>query len=335
MEMSNKMAALLELCEAHGKKVNLFLLAMVLGLMGVMGVQALEISRLQGLVQYHVGERTVLMSRLEKVVEASEQLERHSYDIERYLQADFANILTDTGIDVIRKLGLQKPHLFSDDPNYLARSKRPKVSKSSKIKVAQKQDDLLKIMDTIATEQKMLSVNLAQFKNAMEYKRSMIDGVPAMVPVAGWMSSGFGSRTSPFSGNIVEHNGVDIAAETGSPIVSPADGIIRYAGDFGSYGNFLAIEHNFGIVTRYGHAEKLFVKPGDRVIKGQLVATVGSTGRSTGPHLHYEMWVKNEIVNPKAIMRGVAKSGETNTLAALLAKRPHVVPMGMGGEDHQ
>ena len=132
----------------------------------------------------------------------------------------------------------------------------------------------------------------------LEGKRNLLAATPSIRPLKGWMSSRFGYRESPFTGRREFHRGLDIATHAGSPIISPADGIVTFSGSKGLMGNMVAIEHGFGMVTRYGHTQKLLKKKGERVKRGETIALVGNTGRSTGPHLHYEVRLNGVAVNP-------------------------------------
>jgi murein DD-endopeptidase MepM/ murein hydrolase activator NlpD len=122
---------------------------------------------------------------------------------------------------------------------------------------------------------------------------------PSGWPVeAGWVSSGFGLRTDPFTGRSSHHEGVDIASRQGSQILAMGDGIVSYAGEKVGYGLMVELTHESGLVTRYAHTHSTLVKEGDRVAKGQAIALVGSSGRSTGPHLHFEVVRNGGAVNP-------------------------------------
>ena len=121
---------------------------------------------------------------------------------------------------------------------------------------------------------------------------------PTIWPVKGWVSSPFGFRSSPFSGRRVFHEGLDIAARYGLDIHATAKGIVVYAGDKAGYGKIVTIDHGYGYMTRYSHNSRITVKVGDKVNKGDVIAKVGSTGRSTGPHCHYEVLVNGIPVNP-------------------------------------
>lgn len=122
--------------------------------------------------------------------------------------------------------------------------------------------------------------------------------VGELVAGARRVSSGFGLRLDPFSGVERAHHGLDIAAPAGSPVRAAADGVVRYAGKRGGYGNVVILSHADGTETRYAHCKTLAVRPGDRVEAGADIATVGSTGRSTGPHLHFEVRRDGQPIDP-------------------------------------
>ena len=123
--------------------------------------------------------------------------------------------------------------------------------------------------------------------------------IPSVQPVAKLnFTSNFGIRSDPFRGTAAMHAGVDIPGPTGTPIYATADGVVNHAGRQGGYGNLVEINHGKGIATRYGHLSKILVADNTRVKRGQLIALMGSTGRSTGPHLHYEVRIDGHAVNP-------------------------------------
>ena len=123
--------------------------------------------------------------------------------------------------------------------------------------------------------------------------------IPSMIPARGPISSGFGWRESPFRGGPEFHAGIDIAGKPGSPIMAPAGGVVIMSGWDGGFGKTIKIRHTDGIVTLFGHLSKIYVHQGERVVRGQLLATIGNTGMSTGPHLHYEVFVHQTPVNPR------------------------------------
>lgn len=135
--------------------------------------------------------------------------------------------------------------------------------------------------------------------------RRLTDAVtPAGWPAqGGFVSSGFGPRADPFTGNIAFHEGVDIASRLGSPIHAMADGVVSFAGEKPQYGRTIEITHGRGLTTRYAHTLSLLVKVGDKVNRGDSIALVGSSGRSTGPHVHFEVLKDGRAVNPGKYLR--------------------------------
>ena len=123
--------------------------------------------------------------------------------------------------------------------------------------------------------------------------------VPSVKPInMATFTSGFGVRSDPFRGAAAMHAGIDLAAPSGTAVYATADGMIDRAEWFGGYGNCIEIDHGKGVATRFGHLSRILVHPGQHVHRGDLIALVGSTGRSTGPHLHYEVRIDGHAVNP-------------------------------------
>ena len=141
--------------------------------------------------------------------------------------------------------------------------------------------------------------------------------IPSRAPLAAAStSSSYGMRTHPVLGGRRAHNGIDLAAPTGTPVYATADGTVGRADWFSSYGLYVAIEHGGDIETRYAHMSRLAVAAGERVKKGDVIGYVGSTGRSTGPHLHYEVRVAGNAVNPIPYMAETAPAAGGFALAA-------------------
>ncbi|WP_266159040.1 M23 family metallopeptidase [Dyella silvatica] len=126
---------------------------------------------------------------------------------------------------------------------------------------------------------------------------------PTGMPVQGYISSYFGGRPDPFSGHSATHTGIDISVPTGTPVAAVAEGMVTYAGIRNGYGDVIEIDHGNGYMTRYAHNSALIVKPGQRVRVGDVIAKAGSTGRSTGSHVHFEVWYNGRVVNPLAFVR--------------------------------
>jgi len=135
--------------------------------------------------------------------------------------------------------------------------------------------------------------------NALSDKKSLLDHTPSILPTRGYFSRGFGMKVDPFTGNQQFHSGVDIANRTGTPVYASADGAVQFAGfSAGGLGNLIEIDHGYGYISRYGHLSKIKVVSGQNVTRGTLIGYIGSTGYSTGPHLHYEVMKNDRQVNP-------------------------------------
>jgi murein DD-endopeptidase MepM/ murein hydrolase activator NlpD len=157
-------------------------------------------------------------------------------------------------------------------------------------------------------EQSPVSINAST--PAAPIRRSGVS-IPSLNPLNGSaLTSGFGMRTHPVLGGRRGHKGIDLSSPTGTPIRATADGVVNRADWFSSYGLFVSLEHGGQIETRYGHMSRLNVAPGQQVKKGDIIGYVGSTGRSTGPHLHYEVRIAGTAVNPVPYMQGTLERGE-------------------------
>lgn len=133
---------------------------------------------------------------------------------------------------------------------------------------------------------------------AFQKQSLLLSSTPSIFPVRGLMGNGFGWRRDPFTGMRDFHQGLDMVAPLGTKVIAPADGIVTKVGESGGFGNCVFVSHGYGIITRYGHLTAAGVRVGQRVKRGDVLGTVGSTGRSTGPHLHYEVLVHQRNVDP-------------------------------------
>jgi murein DD-endopeptidase MepM/ murein hydrolase activator NlpD len=140
--------------------------------------------------------------------------------------------------------------------------------------------------------------SLSELEKLLEGKKDMLSHTPSIWPTMGWVTSGFGFRTDPFTELSQMHEGIDISNRVGTAVIAPADGIISDTGNDLVHGKILVISHGFGMTTRYSHLSKIGVRVGEKVKRGNKVAEVGSTGRTTGPHLHYEVKLNGIPVNP-------------------------------------
>jgi len=150
----------------------------------------------------------------------------------------------------------------------------------------------------------VLEDRLESVRTKVEGQQALARATPAGWPVAGWLTSGFGMRKDPFTGQPEYHPGLDIAADKGTPVRATADGTVESAGYNGSYGNSVLIDHGFGISTRFAHLSGFAVVTGQRVSRGDVVGYVGATGRATSPHLHYEILFNGTPANPLRLLAG-------------------------------
>lgn len=137
-----------------------------------------------------------------------------------------------------------------------------------------------------------------ELETRLQTIKEKLDHTPCVLPAQGWFSRGFGIKFDPFTGGTQMHRGIDIAAKTGTPIIAPAAGVVSEATRETGLGLYVELNHGNGLITKYGHLSGFNVKKGQRVSRGQVIGFMGSTGRSTGPHLHYEVWRNGRAVNP-------------------------------------
>lgn len=157
-------------------------------------------------------------------------------------------------------------------------------------------------LDSVGNMAETNAFNLQQLLSSLGQKKSLLSSLPSISPVNGWLASGFGIRISPFTGKKTMHSGVDLASPIGTPVFAPANGVVIFSGTKIGFGNFIMIAHGNGVVSRYGHNAQNLVEPGQKVKRGEQIATVGMTGRTTGPHLHYEILVNGKHADPKKFM---------------------------------
>jgi murein DD-endopeptidase MepM/ murein hydrolase activator NlpD len=147
-----------------------------------------------------------------------------------------------------------------------------------------------------------LENRLRYVRKDVERREALAAATPSIWPAHGWLSGTFGGRSDPFTGEPGFHQGIDISTEKGQPVYATADGVIESASYTGDYGNLIIVKHGFGLTTRYGHLSAFAVKSGARVKRGDVLGYVGSTGRSTGSHLHYEILANGKLINPLQLL---------------------------------
>jgi murein DD-endopeptidase MepM/ murein hydrolase activator NlpD len=171
-------------------------------------------------------------------------------------------------------------------------------------------DQLGALRTSALTGAATVGISLGMTRNATTADWARASSSPNLWPVEGQVTGSFGERIDPFNGEGAFHSGVDISSAYGHPVIAPADGVVTFADFFGGYGKAIMIDHGHGISTRYGHLSGFAVTSGQEVHRGDTIGYVGLSGRSTGPHLHYEVRINDTPVNPYKYLRmSVAHSG--------------------------
>jgi murein DD-endopeptidase MepM/ murein hydrolase activator NlpD len=153
-------------------------------------------------------------------------------------------------------------------------------------------------LDKMSLRSRQINKDLSVLEQRFVAQSQLLSSTPSIAPVHGILTDGFGGRSDPFTGEQGTHNAVDISSAVGQAVRAPADGIVVKSEWANGYGNVIYLSHGYGFSTRYGHLSSFAVRPGQRVKRGDVIGYVGSTGRSTGPHLHYEVRLNNNAVNP-------------------------------------
>jgi murein DD-endopeptidase MepM/ murein hydrolase activator NlpD len=147
-----------------------------------------------------------------------------------------------------------------------------------------------------------LESRLRYVRRDVERREALASATPSIWPAQGWLTGTFGGRSDPFTGEPGYHQGIDISTEKGQPVYATADGTVDSASYTGDYGNLIVLQHGFGLSTRYGHLSSFAVKADQPVKRGDVIGYVGSTGRSTGSHLHYEILANGKLINPLQLL---------------------------------
>ncbi len=199
------------------------------------------------------------------------------------LQALIDNLAARTPLDVVRvRAAVERL------PARLAASLRP----DAPVPIAsQTFGHLRHLLDALGRE-------LQAVRRGVALREALVEATPTLWPAAGWVSAAYGYRRDPFTGVREHHPALDISTRPGEPVHATATGLVAAAKRSGAYGNLVEIDHGFGLLTRYGHLSTFAVRPGDTVQRGDLIGYAGATGRATGNHVHYEVWVNGRTINP-------------------------------------
>jgi murein DD-endopeptidase MepM/ murein hydrolase activator NlpD len=289
--------------------VGLLVLPTLIGLVSYRIVEMWE--RQQG-SPAAVAYRAELSRSRAALVDAREQAVRHLNALAQRLGSLQAQILR------LNALGVRLTRMAGLDAREFNFDAVPAMGGPETGSYAVSAPDVVHNLEALTRELDRSQARLVALESLLLDRKLNAAVTPSAWPVqGGWLSSGFGVRMDPFTGHQGVHEGVDIAARFGGPIFATGDGVVSWAGDMTGYGLVVEVTHESTLITRYAHASEVLVKEGDRVRRGQEIARVGTTGRSTGPHLHFEVLRDGHAVNPAHYLhQGVA----TRTTATRVAK---------------
>jgi murein DD-endopeptidase MepM/ murein hydrolase activator NlpD len=242
-----------------------------------------DLDRMRAETRTQREELDAYASRIEGLSENLARLRRFDHKLRVITNLDPGDGLPLPGIGGIEGEGLDRHHL-------------------SGLTRTQRHARMMESLDRLAEVGKEQEESLKNLVSHLENQTAKLSHTPSISPTKGWITSGFGYRISPFTGKRELHRGIDIAGRQGTPIIAPADGRVRYAGPDRGLGNSVIVRHGYGVESLYGHLSEILVKPGQKVKRGDRVGLMGSTGRSTGPHLHYQVNVSGVAVNPRNYM---------------------------------
>ncbi|MGQ9693226.1 MAG: peptidoglycan DD-metalloendopeptidase family protein [Thermodesulfobacteriota bacterium] len=243
-----------------------------------------------------------LEAQLAKLKEMEKQVENELKELKE-LRAKISPKIPAKNIKKNNQLIENKGKIISQDlsETRFLKERKTSLEEMEKEKLVQRlHDDIHSLQREISRQES----NLKNIQRLLENQKTMLLATPSLWPVLGSITSTFGeTRLSPAAGGVRPHKGVDISAPLGTPIVAAAEGIIVFAGWQAEMGKSIYLDHGHGFATMYGHLKTIMVKQGEKVKKGQIIGTVGMTGNSTGPHLHYEVHVQGIPVNPQVYLR--------------------------------
>lgn len=285
--MSKKLLTLMVIPQVGGRAISIRLHYIVLGLIGV------------ALLFLVVASGMYARYRLERIVNASAIAARKAENqVLKKKIGDFTSDLValDANMETLRRLDRQVRmlcdlRLDEQEVSQFAGKLSSDWRGKSDTEVAAKLDALVRLVS--ARKESYSEV----LKHAVE-QRYTVDHTPSVRPASGWMVAGYGQRKNPFTGRTEMHRGVDIAAPKGTPIYATADGRVSFVGYRGGYGLLVKVDHGRGRSTWYGHCSMAKVRTGNLVKRGQIIATIGKTGQAIGPHVHYEVRIDGNAVNP-------------------------------------
>ncbi len=287
------------------------LVILLVGLIGLPVLIGVIAYRIQSLLDKEDGGYAALVKQEKALAAQRALIDRARRDSEANLNA-LALKLGQLQAQVLRlnALGARLTRMAGLDPREFNFSQVPAMGGPEQPLPGAPSSEALVSLDKLGSEIDRQRERLMALESLLLDRKLTAAVTPSGWPVqgGGWVSSPFGYRVDPFTGATSYHDGLDIAARYGSPILAVADGVVTFAGPDSGYGNLVEVTHESGLVTRYAHASAILVKVGDRVRKGQEIAQVGSTGRSTGPHVHFMVVKDGTPVDPTSYLRSARSS---------------------------
>lgn len=295
-----------------GKGQNATLTArhlLVIGLIGLIGLPALVgflTYRISGLMDRHSGGNAAVLAAQDRALAIQRaEVENVKRQAQTHLNA-LARRMGQLQAEVLRlnALGQRLTRMAGIDAREFDFSAEPAMGGPERAGNGAATVDAVAALDRLGTEIERKRERLAALEGLLLDRKLSAQVTPAGWPTqGGWVSSGFGLRADPFTGQQSMHEGVDIASRLGSQILAMGDGVVSHSSEKVGYGLLVEVTHESGLVTRYGHTSASLVKVGDRVTRGQPIALVGTSGRSTGPHLHFEVVRNGASVNPSRYLQ--------------------------------
>ena len=267
---------------------------------GVTGMLQMQLRNTINSTQLHLDayakELGELQARIMRLDAQNARLIKLAGEKDAKFGSDAKNAKSGTGESKLNNTKLQEPIGSKSESELQLPNRGGPLVNARHMSDAELQAEIEKLTQAVDERDEYLSKVEAKVLQQSVLKDMLPNSSPVSVA---YNSSSYGWRIDPFTGQKAFHEGLDFSADTGTPIRAAADGIVTLAEVSGGYGNLLKIDHGAGLETRYGHTSKILVKVGERVVKGQKIALVGNTGRSTGSHLHYEIRLNGNALDPR------------------------------------
>ncbi len=290
------------LSHRHLVLIALVMLVALPVLIGIVAYHAEDMLSAYNADSLLAAQRRELAAQRTAVVEAKRNAEAHLNALAQRLGQMQAQLMR------LNALGSRLTRMAGLDAREFNFSVEAAMGGPEKAAVSSNPPELMDSLDRLTREIERQQERLSALENLLLDRKLNAAVTPSGWPVeGGWISSGFGVRADPFNGYQSQHEGVDIASNMGSPVLAMGDGVVSHSGEKAGYGLLVEVTHESGLITRYAHSSAVLVRVGDRVQKGQSIALVGTSGRSTGPHLHFEVVRNGTSVDPMRYLQQAGK----------------------------